>query len=320
MNKPDTTLQLGDFTFSRFEIPEHIPFGGDQKLIIHELVGGARVIDAMGATTVPIEWSGFFTGQFGLSRARYVDNLRKAGLPLQLAWSELSFNVLIKSFHCDFRNFYRIPYTIVCEVVSDLTKGADVLALPSIDDLINGDMTTANSLSGLIGDSTLTSLMSTLSTSVSAVSSFATAAQATLNGVLQPLAAVRTQANVLLTSATNTIQNVTTLGGILPNNPIANQSKALLGQISAVNQSPLLINLDRTLGRIQSNIGTVNNGGQTLTTVGGNLYTIASKLYGDAMSWTGIAAANKLTDPQLSGVQTLNIPPSASSTGGVPNV
>ena len=45
-----------------------------------------------------------------------------------------------------------------------------------------------------------------------------------------------------------------------------------------------------------------------ITVVGGNLYQIASEQYGDAMGWIQIAQANGLTDPQLQGVITLNIP------------
>jgi len=137
MMKPDTTLTLGNFTFARYEIPEHIPFGGEQTLAVHKLVGGVRVIDAMGAAPAPIEWSGFFVGDAALERALYIDGLRKAGKPLPLLWSELSFNVLIQSFHCEFKRFYRIPYRIVCEVVEDLTAPVNVIAAPSADQLIS---------------------------------------------------------------------------------------------------------------------------------------------------------------------------------------
>ena len=56
----DTVLTLGDFEFARYEIPEQITFGGDQRLVVHELVGGTRVIDAMGRADAPLEWSGLF--------------------------------------------------------------------------------------------------------------------------------------------------------------------------------------------------------------------------------------------------------------------
>jgi hypothetical protein len=317
--KPDTTLLLGDFEFARFEIPEQIPFGGEQRLTVHELVGGVRVIDAMGATPMPVEWSGHFVGDTALERALYIDGLRKAGLPLMLTWDALAFNVVIRSFHCEFKRFYRLPYRIACEVVEDLTDPVDYIAAPSIDQLIDDDMNTANGLASGVGDSTLSSLMGTLNSAISAVSSFASAAQSTLNSVLQPIAAVRSQVGILIQATNGAIQNVTTLGGILPGNPIAQQATKLLGQINAVNQSPMLINLDRVLGRMQSNIGTINSGTRQVPLAGGNLFSLASKQYGDAMGWTAIAQANGLKDPQVNGLANLTIPPYNNQTDGVLN-
>jgi hypothetical protein len=307
--KPDTTLLLGDFKFARFEIPEQIPFGGEQRLTVHGLVGGMRVIDAMGATPMPVEWSGHFVGDTALERALYIDRLRKAGNELDLSWDALAFKVVIKSFHCEFKRFYRLPYLISCEVVKDLTGPVHHTAAPSIDQLINDDMNTANGLASSVGDSSLSSLTVNLNSAISAVGSFASAAQSTLNSVLQPIAAVRSQVGILIQSTNAAIQNVTTLGGILPGNPIAQQATKLLGQINAVNQSPMLINLDRVLGRMQTNIGTINSGTRQVPVVGGNLFSLASKQYGDAMGWTAIAQANGLKDPQVNGLATLTIPP-----------
>jgi hypothetical protein len=323
--KPDTTLTLqsldsGDvFEFARFEIPEQIPFGGEQRLNVHELVGGVRVIDAMGATPMPVEWSGQFVGDTALERALYIDGLRKAGKPLYLSWDELAFTVVIKSFHCEFKRFYRLPYRVTCEVVEDLTTPVDYIAEPSIDQLITDDMNTANGLASGIGDGTLSSLMGTLNSAISAVSSFAAAAQSTLNSVLQPIAAVRAQVGILIQATNGAIQNVTTLGGILPGNPVAQQANKLLGQINAVNQSPNLINLDRVLGRMQSNIGTINSGTRQVPVAGGNLYSVAANQYGDAMGWTAIAQANGLKDPQVNGLANLTIPPYNNQTDGVLN-
>ncbi len=45
---PDTTVVLGSVQFTDLEIPAEIPFGGAQRLVVHELwVGGTRVVDAM---------------------------------------------------------------------------------------------------------------------------------------------------------------------------------------------------------------------------------------------------------------------------------
>jgi len=131
------------------------------------------------------------------------------------------------------------------------------------------------------------------------------------------VANLRAQIRLLQASAGNTIRNVTTLGGILPNNPIANQVAALLNQSVALTQSPKLDNLDRVLGRMSSNLGVIHGGQTTRTTAGGNLYKIAAQEYGDPMGWTAIAQANKITDPELSGITTIVIPPYVNDTGGV---
>ncbi len=93
--RPDTVLTLGDFEFAAYEIPEKISFGGSQHLTTHELIGGARVIDAMGRSDMPIAWSGVFDGENALERARYLDGLRIAGKSLKLTWSELSYQVIV---------------------------------------------------------------------------------------------------------------------------------------------------------------------------------------------------------------------------------
>jgi hypothetical protein len=319
--QPDTTLTLSsdsvNFEFARYEIPEHIDFGGEQRLTVHELVGGTRIIDAMGASPKPIEWTGFFVGENALDRALYLDGLRAAGAPLTLAWSALVFDVVIKSFTCEFQRYYRLPYSIACEVVQDRTNPITDLVGPSIEQLITDDMGAAAALTAAIGDDTLTGLMGTLDSAIASVGSFATAAQSQMGGVLGPLADVRERAGVLLAAASNAIQNVATLGGVLPGSPIAALAGNLTAQINAVTQSPALLNLDRALGRVQANIGQINGGAKTVAVAGGDLYQIAAAQYGDPMGWTAIALANGATDPQVSGIAQLTIPPYNSQTGGV---
>lgn len=49
---------------------------------------------------------------------------------------------------------------------------------------------------------------------------------------------------------------------------------------------------------------------------GGNLFVLAAKYLNDATQWIRIAQANKLSDPVLSGVTTLVIPPVDAMAGG----
>lgn len=315
--QPDTILTLGDFEFSRLEIPEKIPFGGEQHLVVHELVGGIRVIDAMGRQDAPLEWSGLFMGQNALERARYLNGLRIAGKSLVLTWDEFLYEVVIASFKADFERFYQVPYRISCTVLQDLSSPVTTIADPGIDDLIGDDMNTANGLGDLIGDGPLSSLLGTLDSAIKQVSSFANAVQRTINSVLAPLAAVQARVQILVGSVGNVIGNVTTLGGILPNNPIAQQAAKLTAQATAMTQLPQLYNLQSVLGRMGGNLGSIGKSTNTITAAGGNLYGMAAQAYNDATAWTTLARANKLTDPQLSGVNTIVVPPVPDNSGGV---
>jgi hypothetical protein len=316
---PDLVVLLGDFAFDDTEIPERINFGGKQSLAVHELVGGTRVVDAMGAFDSTIQWSGLLRGPNAVARARRLDALRSAGVDLVLSWHEMRYTVVIESFEADFERFYQIPYRISCLPVG--SQGIKARASDfNVDTQVRSDMGTVSTVSGLVGDSTLTGLVGTLSGAVSSVSDFAKSTTTTLNSVLQPLAAVQTQVNNLITSVGNTVSNVTTLGGVAPGNPIAQQASRLTGTLVAMNSLPQLYNLRSVLGRMSTNLNTAGNSGQFLNTAGGNLYQVASQQYGDPTAWTVLAKANGVTDPQVQGLKTLNIPPAPSGAAPVGGV
>lgn len=312
-----TSLSLGDVLFADLEVPEHITFGGEQRLTVHELVGGTRIVDAMGRSDMPLEWSGWFMGANALSRAQYLEAQRIAGTAVPLVWSELFYDVVIQRFEADFQREWMIPYRITCVVVANHSQPVTSLAGPSINDLINTDFSSASSLAGQIGNSTLSGLVGNVGTAISAVSNFASATASTINSVLQPINAVQQQVSTLIASAANTMQNVTTLGGILPNNPVSQSAANLASQVTAYQQSPLLYNLQSVMGRMSINLGSVTGAAQQVTVAGGNLFQLASKVYGKAEAWTGIAKANGLKDPTVQGVQTLNIPVTPDNSGGV---
>jgi hypothetical protein len=56
--------------------------------------------------------------------------------------------------------------------------------------------------------------------------------------------------------------------------------------------------------------------GRTITVVGGNLFGLAAIYLNDATQWNRIAQANGLSDPVLTGLQTLKIPPVDATAGG----
>jgi len=315
----DITLVLGDFTFQDIEIPEVIGFGGDQRLSIKKLVGGVRVIDAMGSDPRPLEWSGYFfptqDGQSALDRALTLSQMKDAAQPVALSWDELYLMVYIRSFEPDYR-FARIPYKIVCEVLQDLTAPVYADAGPDADDLINGDLDSANTLTSATGDSTLSGLMSTVSSAVSIVKTFVGASLSTVASVLGPIHQAVSYVESQIGSVDNILASVGVPAGVLPSVPVLQNVGVFTSILNATTLQVQYTQIGALLGRMQTNLGQINSSGRVITVGGGNLFDIASKEYGDPSAWTQIAQANNLSDPTLTGVNTLIIPPYNNGTSG----
>jgi len=136
-------LILGGFTFVDFEVPSKVVFGGAQKLAVHKLIGGTRVIDVMGRDDSDVSWSGIFTGSDAGDRARMVDAMRVAGEPLSLIWDEFCYTALIKKLDMTFCNPWWIPYRLTCTIVVDQAQSIAAYA-PILTDAILGDLTSAS--------------------------------------------------------------------------------------------------------------------------------------------------------------------------------
>ncbi|HVJ54871.1 MAG TPA: hypothetical protein VM689_20595 [Aliidongia sp.] len=121
---PDFTVTLGGFAFQNFEVPNELPFGGAQAITTHKLIGGGRVIDAMGRDDARLAWSGTFLSPDADLRARSLDALRVAGAPLALVWNAHRYLVVIQSFSPVYRRASEVPYRIACEIIQDQTQPA----------------------------------------------------------------------------------------------------------------------------------------------------------------------------------------------------
>ena len=132
----DTILILGPVVFKSFEIPENINFGGRQMLTTHRLIGGERIVDAMGSDHADPRWAGLFFGPDAMARARLLDGLRQAGAQIPLAWGGLYFQVVISTFEVTYEKAYQIPYRIGCHIVSDPTGVASIAIGASLDALV----------------------------------------------------------------------------------------------------------------------------------------------------------------------------------------
>jgi hypothetical protein len=125
------TVWLGPLALRGFEVPDGILWGGRQRLAVHRLPGGARVIDAMGRDDAAISWSGAFSGPDAGPRARLADLLRAEGGAWPLAWDGFFFTVVVSAFRAEYAAANWIPYRIACTVLRDEAAGLveDGLAL-----------------------------------------------------------------------------------------------------------------------------------------------------------------------------------------------
>ena len=182
-----TTLTLGQVTFSTYEIPQNINFGGDQALSIKQLVGGQRVIDAMGRIDDDITWSGLFFGSTSTFRARFLDTMRIQGLPLPLAWSQFNYSVVIKSFKASFERTYQIPYTITVSVIQDLSFPIPILLPVGYNDAVQNLMDEALDLAPIAANPGLSSALAALAFALNAIPDLGLATAAELASVVAPL-------------------------------------------------------------------------------------------------------------------------------------
>jgi hypothetical protein len=161
------TLTLGGIVFNDFEIPENINFGGDQRLVVHKLPGGTRVIDAMGPDEAEIRWSGRFRGPSAEQRGLVLDFMRCQGQQVLLTWGLHIYQVVISHFEADFQyGGNEIPYTIGCTVVVNVTQAAAAALIGLVESLL-GDLVSAVGLSSVIGQPAINSAVTGVGTSLS---------------------------------------------------------------------------------------------------------------------------------------------------------
>lgn len=308
---------LGGIVFRDMEVPDELPFGGDQMLVVHKLIGGGRVIDVMGRDDEPLAWSGRFFGADAEDRAKALDALRIAGKAIELRWSTFAYRVVIKRFVGTYLRVNNVPYQISCEIQEDLAAPTTSAAQVGVDQMIPSDMASATALGNQIGDAPLSGKLSTLSSAVAAVNKFATATRTQINSILTPIADAQATVSTLISSVTSTMTNVATLGGIAPFTPLARAAANLTQQAAAVTQGPKLYELQSVLGRMSTNLNAIGASGASVVMAGGDLYHAAAEAYGDPSGWTSIAKANGLTDPVVAGIQNIRVPPTMEPTGGV---
>jgi len=314
--KPDFVVTLGEFAFERFEVPAEMPFGGNQMLNTHLLPGGGKVIDVMGAVERDKSWSGLFQGANAYARALQLDTMRVAGLPLKLKWHEQSYTVVIETLELDFQRFYMIPYRITCLVVQN--NGRPKSAEPvDADRAIKGDVADASDRAGRINLDSVTGAIRSIADTVRDVQNFVTSTTEEIQRVIAPVLEARDTVQSIIRNIENIGEDP--VGAIMSGalGRIADTADGFANQLTSMGQLGELYALDSTLSRITTNLRSIGASGEVIVQAGGDLYQLAADRYGDAAAWVDIARANGETDPMISGVKELILPPAASGADGV---
>lgn len=247
-------LTLGSILFSDFEIPESTNFGGEQMLAIRKLVGGDRVIDAMGRDDDDIHWSGRFRGAAAEGRARLLDYMRIQGQSLVLSWSSFRYLVVIRSFKADLQVAgLEIPYSIVCTVMEDLTNPI----LPSADTAdtaINSDVNGAVEATADIGIPDITTAVASVSSATGSIDSFQSASSAQITAVQSAINIAVTKIGNQTTSLNATVAGSSGVAGAVGGGSPATIIANLTDQSTALAQLSGLYRVGDLMGRASINV------------------------------------------------------------------
>ncbi|GAN55272.1 hypothetical protein [Tanticharoenia sakaeratensis] len=188
-------VSLDNFTLTGMEVPSVLRVGGQQRLIVHQLPGGDRLIDSAGGDPNRIEMAGTFTGQNALARAQTLQKLYQRGKPIRFIAAAVSTQAFIFDYAYDYTaKGAVIPYRLTLEMQAAAQ---------------NAQAATGKTLSSLVGTdaaSAITSISDTVSDVSQTIENYAGAAQ-TVIGQVTPIANI-VGVGSPLASVTNDLQVV----------------------------------------------------------------------------------------------------------------
>lgn len=143
-------LILGGFIFTDYAIPEHVKLGGEHTFVTHRLIGGERVVDAMGPDDDDIRWTGRFQGSDAVSKAMLLDSFRRQGVQLPLIVDSQYYLVGVQKFDWNYERSYQVTYKIDCLVVASMGGGTSFATTLSSD--TSGDLSQVQKVIGQLNN------------------------------------------------------------------------------------------------------------------------------------------------------------------------
>jgi hypothetical protein len=143
-------ITLGGFVFSNRNSagglsggnPEQVKFGLKEQIVIHKMVGGARILDMLGDDPEDISWNGFFLGPDAPDLANALYALEQGKELLDLTFGVYSATVVISQLDLVYKKAFWIDYSIVCVVIDQAAGGGGVGAGVGANDI--GDPNVGN--------------------------------------------------------------------------------------------------------------------------------------------------------------------------------
>jgi hypothetical protein len=250
----DTVVTLGGYVFSSWGVPEHISGGGRQRLAVHRLIGGARVIDAMGWDAGQIQFSGRLRGAGADVEIRLLETLARSGVPAIFSYWTHRYQVLVASLTWQFERYYEITYKIVLEVLSDLTQDAFDSIVDTLDDVFNADLSL---LASAINSSVVLPVsLSSITTAQAQIGLLQDATPSELMPLASAVAATGTQLQSLQTSLDRTLP-VGAAGGVGAMGDPADLVTSLVSQTANCQQLAAAVQGVAITSRMRDNLGTV---------------------------------------------------------------
>lgn len=316
LDKPKP-MRLGDFEFMEFEIPEELPFGVTQTIRAHKFVGDGKALDAMGADQKPMSWSGRIRGPDAIARARKLKRMTERGLEVPLTWGDLAYTVLIEAFDAQPQSPREVPYNITVQVLRDDASPTAGAAPISATSAVKADGKKLTGLAKVLNDPKLIASVQKVNAAISAAGDLAVASKAVLNTVLAPGISVQDRLAGLTVAAESVFRGQEALGGVLPGLPGRELVAGFASTLRAAQDSASLYEASAFMGRIEVNVGSLSTSGSRVVVAGADLFEMARDAYGLATAWDTIARANGRSDPRVTGIAEIVIPPSAVDAGGV---
>lgn len=304
-------VTIGGVTFRSEEVPNPIPIGaGEQMLVVTDLIGGGRVVQALGVKPKSVTWNGrFITAGQVFAKVRSLRLYMTTGVEVLFSWWGEIYFCRVKDFTPTFNHQNLCDYSITIEITRDKNGAFTVAANTSIDQQVQALLKSATVTNNAI------------------LTSSAAADDGTDDGIPninfdadpQSFQSALQQLNSAVAAAGPIAANITTAGP--PIVAAADNATTAVGKyIAAI--SPTDANyanaslLQASTKLISSNV-TRGQSPQSTRVQGQSLFAVAAQTYGDPSKAYALANANGLPAPFTTAIasQVIALPPFGVQNG-----